>query len=134
MVTLLLTKPFTDSPAPQDDAARWAVLRERTLRELSWRKAGECWEDTEPVSLLHEIPATDAGHVCHECGRIVSWTDHLPPLHAGGPVRCFVNGDRERIVNGAGQLLALVAPANVTPLERTPDSTPRQLLPGGKPC
>lgn len=34
--------------------------------------------------------ATDAGHVCRECGQVVSWLHHLPPLRSGLPVRCFV--------------------------------------------
>ena len=33
--------------------------------------------------------ATDAGHWCRECGHVVSWLDHLPPLERGMPVRCF---------------------------------------------
>lgn len=37
--------------------------------------------------------ATDAGQTCHECGQEVTWLEHLPPLVAGGPVRCFVNKD-----------------------------------------
>jgi hypothetical protein len=33
--------------------------------------------------------ATDTGHLCRECGRVVSWLDHLPPVASGEPVRCF---------------------------------------------
>ena len=32
---------------------------------------------------------TDAGHWCRECGRVVSWLDHLPPAEPGGAVQCF---------------------------------------------
>ncbi len=35
--------------------------------------------------------ARDAGDLCQICEQIVTWTDHLPPLKAGHPVRCFVN-------------------------------------------
>ena len=116
MVTLLLTRSFTDSPKDLDDAARWAVLRERVLRELAYRQTAESAEAQEGVSLLNVIPATDAGHVCHECGKIVTWVEHLPPTQAGGPVRCFalpqnVVPIREdlppgtRIVNGTGEVL-----------------------------
>jgi hypothetical protein len=34
--------------------------------------------------------ARDAGDICHICGQLVTWTDHLPPPAAGYPVRCFV--------------------------------------------
>lgn len=44
------------------------------------------------IRLLGEVEreqATDAGQWCRECGRVVSWVDHLPPAAAGDPVRCF---------------------------------------------
>lgn len=94
-MTLLLTKPFTEEIVPRDDADRWALMHERALRELRWRRGVapdvSFKTDTLEVRLIEEIPARDAGDVCHVCAQIVTWTDHLPPLEAGGPVRCFAN-------------------------------------------
>jgi hypothetical protein len=97
-VTLLLTRPFTDEIVVRDDADRWALMQERALREVAWRAqltAPVIVEmpaaELEQVSLITVVPARDAGDVCHVCGAMVTWTDHLPPLEAGGPVRCFAN-------------------------------------------
>jgi hypothetical protein len=90
-VTLLLTRPFTDEIVVRDDADRWALNHERLLRETRWRYGRNDVTVAEEVSLIEEIPARDAGDVCHVCKSVVTWTDHLPPLEAGGPVRCFVN-------------------------------------------
>lgn len=96
---LLLTYPFSDA-TPTDDAEILAHAIERGQRELLWRdelrKSGEIFAE----KLLHElIPARDAGDVCHVCGDLVTWVDHLTPLEAGGPVRCFANVSRlERTV------------------------------------
>lgn len=92
-MTLLLTKSFTEGIVPRDDADRWALLHERTLRELRWRKTereGITIEIREET-LAELLPATDAGQLCNVCGTMVTWTDHLPALEAGGPVRCFVD-------------------------------------------
>jgi hypothetical protein len=97
-VTLLLTRPFTDEIVVRDDADRWALMQERALRELRWRAAltGPAFlvtpvNELAQASLVEVVPARDAGDVCHVCKSVVTWTDHLPPLETGGPVRCFVN-------------------------------------------
>lgn len=90
-MTLLLTRPFTDEIVVRDDADRWALNHERLLRETRWRYGRNDVTVAEEVSLIEEIPARDAGDVCHVCKSVVTWTDHLPPLEAGGPVRCFAN-------------------------------------------
>jgi hypothetical protein len=97
-VTLLLTRPFTDEIVVRDDADRWALMQERALRDVAWRAqltAPVIVEmpaaELEQVSLITVVPARDAGDVCHVCSKLVTWTDHLPPLEAGGSVRCFVN-------------------------------------------
>jgi hypothetical protein len=88
---LLLTYPFSDA-TPTDDAEILAHAIERGQRELMWRdeirKSGEIFAE----KMLHElVPARDAGDVCHVCGNLVTWVDHLPPRDPGGAVRCFVN-------------------------------------------
>jgi hypothetical protein len=97
-VTLLLTRPFTDEIVVRDDADRWALMQERALRELRWRAAltGPAVlvtpvNELAQASLVEVVPARDAGDVCHVCKSVVTWTEHLPPLEAGGPVRCFAN-------------------------------------------
>lgn len=89
---LLLTLPFTnESLRPADEASRFALLRERVLRELSFRR--EIGFDVNAATgvLALDVPARDAGDVCHVCGQMVTWVDHLPPLQAGGVPRCMVN-------------------------------------------
>lgn len=89
---LLLTLPFTDeSLTPDDDAGRFGLLRERILREIHYRRSTGFDFDANPELLALDVPARDAGDVCHVCGQIVSWVDHLPPLRAGGVPRCMVN-------------------------------------------
>ena len=89
---LLLTLPFTDeSLRPDDEAGRFALLRERVLRELSFRRAIGFDVEAATGALALDVPARDAGDVCHVCGQVVSWVDHLPPLMAGGVPRCMVN-------------------------------------------
>lgn len=86
---LLLTKPFTDELTPYDEQSAWAVTHERLLREIAWRDLHQA--DVVEVSLIEAVPATDAQHICHVCGGVVTWTDHLPPVRFGEPVRCFAN-------------------------------------------
>ncbi len=38
---------------------------------------------------LRFVTATDTGHLCPRCHGPVTWTDHLPPVEYGMPVRCF---------------------------------------------
>lgn len=90
-MTLLLTKPFTDDAEARDDAGRWAVLHERLMRESAYRDAVGLDFDTNPAPGVLQIPARDAGDVCHVCGEIVTWTDHLPALNVGGAPRCFAD-------------------------------------------
>lgn len=88
---MFLSKPFHNE-TPGDAAASWAVLHERGLRELRMRASRDFAEiDAQEVSLIEAVPARDAGDVCHMCGKVVTWVDHLPPLTADGPVRCFDN-------------------------------------------
>lgn len=51
---------------------------------------------------IKATPATDAGQTCHVCGETVSWLFHLPPIDAGGPVRCFRHDGRRglRLLKG----------------------------------
>ena len=86
-MTLLLTKPFTDEAIPYDSHLRWAVMHELMLREIAWRREFE--NKVDEVSLIEVVPATDAEHICHVCGNVVTWFDHLPPLQFGDPVRCY---------------------------------------------
>lgn len=88
---LLLTLPFTDELTTHDRIASWAVLRERIMREVRYREHVRDDAIVEEVSFLDVVPARDAGDVCHVCGRVVTWTEHLPAKFAGGPVRCFAN-------------------------------------------
>lgn len=107
-MTLLLTLPFTDETVkPTDDASRWAWLRERVLRELAYRETVDGHLVLE-ASVAELVVATDAGQVCHVCGDVVSWVDHLPPAHGGGPVRCMRNVHGLRIVDGADRLVHVV--------------------------
>lgn len=74
----------------EDEADSWAALHEWVLREDRYR--GSFPEEVpEEVSLTTMIAARDAGDICHVCGQVVTWVEHLPPLNAGGPVRCWVN-------------------------------------------
>jgi hypothetical protein len=73
-------------PAEERDTIT-VVVRDRRypyqmLRRLSFREA---------LAEVEAAYARDAGDVCHVCGQIVTWTDHLPALTAGEPVRCYVN-------------------------------------------
>lgn len=89
---MLTTLPFDSRFVVPDDATAWSVWQERGLRELRYRAAfPEELETAQIVSLVASIPARDAGQICHICGEEVSWLDHLPPLYAGGAVRCFTN-------------------------------------------
>ena len=109
-MTLLLTRPFTDEIVVRDDADRWALNHERLLRETRWRYGRNDVTVAEEVSLIEEIPARDAGDVCHVCKSVVTWTDHLPPLEAGGPVRCFANIEYLPTL-GAREVAGSAAPA-----------------------
>jgi hypothetical protein len=88
-----------------DPAMLWANLAEWLLREEAYRAAHP---DEVPVeaTLAEMVPARDAGDVCHVCGNLVTWVNHLPPTKAGGPVRCFTNvaalpvGNGVRIIDG----------------------------------
>lgn len=73
-----------------DEAASWACLHEWLMREQSYR-ASHPEDVPAEVTLGETIPARDAGDVCHVCGQIVTWTDHLPPLEFDGAVRCYSN-------------------------------------------
>lgn len=37
------------------------------------------------------VVGNDAGDLCAECGQVITWTTHLPPLEAGQAARCFVD-------------------------------------------
>ena len=59
---------------------------ETALATWSLKKA-----EKREVSLAELVPARDAGDVCHVCGEVVTWVDHLPPSEPGGAVRCYRN-------------------------------------------
>lgn len=89
----LLSLPFSDLRSSQAGSAAvsFAILQERGLRELRMRAADDWKHIAEEEALREMIPARDAGDVCHVCGEIVTWTDHLPPLGAHSAVRCYKN-------------------------------------------
>lgn len=91
MTTGFLTLPFSDRDGKAADMAEaHAIFHERALRECAYRASGESVPFTER-SIMETIPARDAGDVCHVCGSLVTWVDHLPPRDPGGAVRCFTN-------------------------------------------
>lgn len=90
---LLLSFPFSDRDGKASDMAEaWAIERELSLRDARWLECGQLDSLTaaERESVL-TIPARDAGDICHVCGNLVTWVDHLPPLDHDGAVRCFYN-------------------------------------------
>lgn len=83
----MLTQSYAQTT--NDGALLWATLHEWVLREQSYRESHP--EDVpEEQRLAEMVPARDAGDVCGVCDQLVTWVDHLPPLKAGGTVRCFV--------------------------------------------
>jgi hypothetical protein len=95
---LLLTTSFSerDIAHESDPAMIFAVGHERVLRELRFRVRLEQDDALDAVELSYAtlsqvVFARDAGDVCHVCGGVVTWTEHLPPRDPGGAVRCFVN-------------------------------------------
>ena len=52
-MTLLLTKPFTDEIVVRDDADRWALMQERALRELRWRR------ETAGAAAVVDVPLAE---------------------------------------------------------------------------
>lgn len=88
---MMLTKSYTPAPLTEMTGHELdACLLEWALRETRYR--AEHPEEMPPEARLSEmVPARDAGDVCHVCGKLVTWVDHLPPLEAEGPVRCYAN-------------------------------------------
>jgi len=103
---MLLSHSFVEnSTAPRiDEAQSWAYWHELGLREIRYRLAFP-EEVSAEASLVTIVPARDAGDICHVCGQTVTWVDHLPPLHAGDPVRCFVNVRSLRPVESGERLV-----------------------------
>ena len=85
---MMLTPSYMPGKATElDPHALDGALIEWCLRETAYRRA-------YPELIPEEVPLTiahDAGDVCHMCGNLVTWVDHLPPTKAGGAVRCFHN-------------------------------------------
>ncbi|MDF2751640.1 MAG: hypothetical protein K0S82_22 [Gaiellaceae bacterium] len=91
---LLLTYPFSDRDGKAADMEEaWAIWHERALRELRFRASLDQDDMLElrEVTLTERVAARDAGDVCHVCGELVTWVDHLPPRDPFGAVRCFKN-------------------------------------------
>lgn len=91
MTTGFLTLPFS-TLKPHDPVDIYAVAVERGQRELLYRDHLR-HENVlfSERSIFEVIPARDAGDVCHVCGSLVTWVDHLPPRDPDGSVRCFTN-------------------------------------------
>lgn len=88
---LLLTRPFSDRAGKaSDEAEAWAIWTERALREMRFRDDHD-EVPVQQITLRAVVAARDAGDVCHVCGNLVTWVDHLPPRDPGGAVRCFAN-------------------------------------------
>jgi hypothetical protein len=85
---MMLTPSYMPGrPKSLEPAVLDGCLVEWALRETAYRHA-------HPEILPEEVAlvvAHDAGDVCHVCGNLVTWVDHLPPTEANGPVRCFKN-------------------------------------------
>lgn len=85
---MMLTPSYMPGhPRELEAAVLDGCLIEWALRETRYREAHP---DLIPEEVTLTI-ARDAGDVCHVCAEVVTWVDHLPPIEAGGPVRCFKN-------------------------------------------
>jgi hypothetical protein len=85
----MLTQSYAQTT--NDPALLWAMLWEWSTREIRYREAHPDELPEGHPTLTQSVMARDAGDVCHVCGELVTWVDHLPPRDSGGAVRCFAN-------------------------------------------